>query len=280
MAKKMGREDIFRRFIKRAFFYKNIFDKRLGFMRAKKSDGKFREPFDPLRANYGGDYTEGNAWQYSWHVLQDPKGLIQLMGGSKKFVKKLDKLFKIKGDEEKYGSVEDMSGFIGQYVQGNEPSHHIAYLYNYAGYPWKTQEKINLIMKKMFDNTPSGMPGNEDCGQMSAWYIFSALGFYPVSPVEKIYIIGKPLFKEATINLENNKKFRIIAKNLSKKNIYIKKAYFNGKKLKRAYITHDELMKGGILTFIMSSKPNKKWASDKKHLPPSAYSRFKAYVEN
>ncbi len=280
MARKMGKKDIFKRFIKRAFFYKNIFDKNTGFMRAKKSDGKFREPFDPLRANYGGDYTEGNAWQYTWHVLQDPEGLIRLMGGSKKFVKKLDKLFKIKGDEKKYGSVEDMSGFIGQYVQGNEPSHHIAYLYNYAGYPWKTQKKINLIMKRMFDNTPFGIPGNEDCGQMSAWYIFSALGFYPVSPVENIYIIGKPLFKEAAINLGKDKEFNIIAKNLSEKNIYIKKAYLNGKRLKRAYITHHELMKGGTLTFIMSSKPNKKWASDKKHLPPSAYSRFRAYVKD
>ena len=280
MAKRMGKDDIFRRFFKRAFFYKNIYDKNTGFMRAKKTDGKFREPFDPLMANYGGDYTEGNAWQYTWHVLQDPTGLIKLMGGRKKFVKKLDRLFKIKGDEKKYGSVEDMTGFIGQYVHGNEPSHHIAYLYDYAGYPWKTQEKVALIMKKMFDNTPEGIPGNEDCGQMSAWYIFSALGFYPVSPVEGIYLIGKPLFKKAIIYLENGKIFKIIAKNLNEKNIYIKKAYLNGESLNRAYITHKELMSGGILKFIMSSKPNRMWGADRNALPPSASSMLESLRKN
>ncbi len=270
MAKSLGEKGIFNRFLKRSFFYKNIFDKKTGFMRAKMSNGKFREPFDPLRANYGGDYTEGNAWQYTWHVLQDPIGLIKLMGGRKKFAKKLDLLFKVKGDEKKYGSVEDMSGFIGQYVHGNEPSHHIAYLYDYAGMPYKTQEKIKLIMKTMFDNTPAGIPGNEDCGQMSAWYIFSALGFYPVSPVEGVYVIGKPLFKKVQINLPNSRSFSVISKNLSEKNIYIKSAKLNGKKLKRAYITHQELMRGGILEFTMDNKPNKKWGRAKKYLPPSA----------
>ena len=275
MAKKLGKNSVFKRFLKRSFFYKNIYDKKTGFMRAKLSNGKFREPFDPLKANYGGDYTEGNAWQYTWHVLQDPMGLIKLMGGRKRFSKKLDMLFKIKGDKEKYGSVEDMSGFIGQYVHGNEPSHHIAYLYNYAGMPYKTQEKIDLIMRTMFDNTPNGIPGNEDCGQMSAWYIFSALGFYPVSPVDGIYLIGKPLFGKVKINLSKGKTFTIIAKNLTKKNIYIKRAKLNGKDLKRSYITHQELMSGGVLEFIMDKKPNKKWASKKKYLPPSASTIFK-----
>jgi predicted alpha-1,2-mannosidase len=255
MAKAMGKTDDYKEFVKRAEFYKNVFDKKTGFMRARKSDGTWREPFDPLYSQYGGDYTEGNAWQYTWFVPHDVPGLIKLMGGKKRFVKKLDRLFEIKTTDKKHFLVEDISGLIGQYAHGNEPSQHIAYLYNYAGMPWKTQARIHQIMQNLFDNTPEGICGNEDCGQMSAWYIFSSMGFYPVSPGNNRYMIGKPCLKKATIYLENGKTFSIIAQNLSNENIYIQSATLNGKKLKRSYITHTEIMSGGKLVFRMRNRP-------------------------
>ena len=182
MAKALGHEDDYRTFTARAANFRHIYDPKTGFMRAKKTDGTFNEPFDPIYAQYGSDYTEGNAWQYSWYVPQDVQGLIDLMGGREKFIAKLDQLFVVKGDESKYRQVEDISGLIGQYAHGNEPSQHIAYLYDYAGAPWKTQARIHQIMNHLFDDTPEGISGNEDCGQMSAWYIFSSMGFYPVTP--------------------------------------------------------------------------------------------------
>ncbi len=259
MAKAMGKTEDYNTFMKRAGFYKNIFDKKTGFMRAKKSDGTFREPFDPLYSQYGGDYTEGNAWQYSWFVPHDVPGLISLMGGKEKFTAKLDELFELKTTDKNHFLVEDISGLIGQYAHGNEPSQHIAYLYNYAGKPWKTQARIHQIKKNLFNNTPDGICGNEDCGQMSAWYIFSSIGFYPVCPGSDRYMIGKPCLEKATLFLENGKTFTITTSNLSEENIYIDGATLNGKPLTTSYITFNDIMAGGTLSFRMSPKPNKKW---------------------
>ncbi len=269
MAKKMGKTDIYNRYIKRAGFYKNIYDNKTGFMRAKLSNGQWRTPFDPLYSKYGGDYTEGNAWQYTWYVPHDVEGLIRLMGGRRGFIKKLDRLFTIEAKDAKYHEVEDISGLIGQYAHGNEPSQHIAYLYNYAAKPWKTQEKIHQIMNGLFNNTPDGICGNEDCGQMSAWYIFSSMGFYPVCPGSGEYVFGKPSLPEVTMKLENGKKFRIVTRNLSDKNIYIKKITLNGKVISRNYIRHSEIMEGGELVYTMSPVPNKRRGTKKRDLPYS-----------
>jgi predicted alpha-1,2-mannosidase len=238
-------------------------------MRAKKADGRFREPFDPIYAQYGSDYTEGNAWQYTWYVPQDVQGLIDLMGGRAKFIDKLDTLFELKGDESKYKQVEDIAGLIGQYAHGNEPSQHIAYLYNYAGAPWKPQERIHQIMNNLFDNTPEGISGNEDCGQMSAWYIFSSMGFYPVCPGSLEYVIGKPGLKKAVINLGGGKTFTVIANNLSDKNYYIQSASLNGRPYETSYLRHQDLMRGGTLVFEMGPRPNKQWASTREAAPYS-----------
>jgi len=272
-AKAMGKEEDYQTFSRRAASYKNIFDKKTGFMRAKKSDGTWREPFDPLFSQYGGDYTEGNAWQYTWYVPHDVQGLINLMGGKKKFVAQLDQLFTLKTTDKKHFLVEDISGLIGQYAHGNEPSQHIAYLYNYAGQPWRTQERIDQIMKNLFNNTPDGICGNEDCGQMSAWYIFSTMGFYPVSPGNPVYVIGKPGVPRVTLNLENGNTFVMTAQKLSPKNIYIQSASLNGKPLPTSYILHDAIMQGGSLNFVMGPKPNKNWCSAETSLPPSMSSR-------
>jgi predicted alpha-1,2-mannosidase len=269
MAKELGKTEDFKAFSKRALNYRHLYDRKTYFMRAKKSDGTWRIPFDPFLAKYGGDYTEGNAWQYTWYVPHDVQGLISLMGGRKNFIKRLDKLFVLETEEEKYASVDDISGLIGQYAHGNEPSQHIAYLYNYAGVPYRTQERINQIMNGLFDNTPDGICGNEDCGQMSAWYIFSSLGFYPVCPGDGTYEIGKPNLKKATIYLAKGKTFVIEAKNLSKRNIYIQSARLNGKDWNKSYILHKDIMKGGNLVFKMGAKPHKKWGASPTSQPPS-----------
>ena len=269
MARALGREEDYIQFYRRAASFRNIYDPQTGFMRAKKSDGAFREPFDPVYAQYGSDYTEGNAWQYTWYVPQDVEGLIGLMGGREKFMAKLDTLFVLKADEEKYKQVEDIAGLIGQYAHGNEPSQHIAYLYNYARAPWKTQQRIHQIMNHLFDNTPDGISGNEDCGQMSAWYIFSSMGFYPVCPGSLEYVIGKPGLKRAVINLTTGKTFTIIANNLSDKNIYIQSVMLNGRKYEQSYLRHEDLMRGGTLIFEMGPEPNREWASAAENRPYS-----------
>jgi predicted alpha-1,2-mannosidase len=258
MAKSLRKNRDYRYFINRAQSFENIFDDKTLFMRARKSDGKFRKKFDPLYAQYGGDYTEGNAWQYSWYVPHNVERLIELLGGEETFVQRLDSLFKIKGDSKKYKHVEDIAGLIGQYAHGNEPSQHIAYLYNYAKMPWKTQEKIHLIMDNLFDNTPDGICGNEDCGQMSAWYIFSSLGFYPVCPGSLDYAIGSPRLKKAAIHLENGETFKMEARNLSDSTIYIEEMYLNGVLLERPFINHEDIMNGGELVYIMTDKPVKR----------------------
>ncbi len=239
------------KFRRRARYFENVFDAKTGFFRAKKNGG-FVEPFSPTEVNFG--FTEGNSWQYSFFVPHDVTRLMELMGGREKFVAKLDELFttdqKLSGREQ-----ADLTGLIGQYAHGNEPSHHIAYLYSYAHEPWKTQKYVRRIMDEFYKNAPNGLIGNEDCGQMSAWYIMSAGGFYPVNPGDGVYSFGTPLFPEMTYRLENGKTFTIRAKDVSSKNIYILNAKLNGAPYKKAYITHDQIMRGGVLEFAIIDKP-------------------------
>ncbi len=253
MAKSLGKEKEYKTYIERAQNYKNIFDPSSQFMR-----GRFRNtwfsPFNPSEVNF--NYTEANSWQYSFYVPQDISGFMQLLGGKKGLENQLDKLF-VASTETAGRQQVDITGLIGQYAHGNEPSHHMAYLYNFVNKPYKTQEKIRQILTTLYTNTPDGISGNEDCGQMSAWYVFSSLGFYPVTPASNQYIIGNPLFKKATINLENGKQFTVVAHHLSKKNKYIKTASLNGEELNRTYIAHNEIVKGGVLEFIMTDIPSK-----------------------
>lgn len=232
--------------------YLNVWDPSIGFMRPKSGRGVFREEFDVLSTHNQG-FIEGNAWNYSLYVPHDPEGLIKLMGGNKRFVQHLDSLFTMELPDKYFAETEDITrdGIIGNYVHGNEPSHHVAYLFNHAGAPEKTQYWVRYIMPRMYKPTPDGLGGNDDCGQMSAWYIFSSLGFYPVAPGSNMYDIGSPLVKDAVINLENGKTFTIETVNQGPKNVYVKKAVLNGKILDRTYITHEEIMTGGKLVFYM-----------------------------
>jgi hypothetical protein len=266
MAKDLGKDDDYTHFIKRAQSYKNLFDPSTGFMRAKMF-GAWKHPFDPAEVDF--NYTEANAWQYSFYVPQDISGLINLMGGKEAFASKLDELFTA-STETKGREQADITGLIGQYAHGNEPSHHMAYLYNYANMPWKTQEMVRRIMKEMYSTNPDGLIGNEDCGQMSAWYVLSAMGFYPVTPATDIYVIGSPLLNEAKINLESGKSFTIRAENLSEKNIYIQSASLNGENYTKSFIKHKTLMNGGELVFIMGGTPNKEWGSGPEDIPVSS----------
>jgi len=258
MAKSLGKQEDYKEYTRRAGFYKNLFDRSHGLMRGKNVDGSWVSPFDPFKISHagtgGGDYTEGNAWHYTWHVMQDIEGLIDLMGGPEVFAAKLDSLFimepKVYGD----GLTVDVTGLIGQYVHGNEPCHHVAYLYNYVGQPWKTQEKVNQILTTLYDDTPDGLCGNDDCGQMSAWYIFSSLGFYPVNPADGKYVFGKPMYRKATLNLEG-KTFTVEAKNISPENIYIQGIELDGKPYNERFITHKDIIKGGRLIFTMGQTP-------------------------
>lgn len=227
-------------------------------MRGKDSKGKWRTPFNTFllshAATSGGDYTEGNAWQYTWHVQHDVEGLIDLFGGKEKFANKLDSLFFLESSAENTGFTQDVTGLIGQYAHGNEPSHHVAYLYNYAGQPYKTQQLIREIFDRFYLPKPDGLCGNDDCGQMSAWYIFSAMGFYPVNPIGGEYILGAPQVEEVTISLPNDKTFTMQAKGLSHENKYVKSVTWNGKPVENFRIHHSEIMKGGELVFVMTDK--------------------------
>ena len=258
MAKAMGKTSDYEYFKKRAENYKVYYDTQSGFFRGKMSTGSWNPIFDPIKSTkpWGADYAEGNSWQYLWLVPQDISGLKILLGGEELFIDKLDKFFSIKaelGDE----ALIDLTGLIGQYAHGNEPSHHISYLYAYAGQQWKTAEKVRYIMQEFYQDDPNGIIGNEDCGQMSAWYIFSSLGFYPVFPASQVYVLGSPLFEKATIQLPNNKKFTVIAKGVNTRNLYIQEARINGKKMDDPFFTHEQLMQGGILELTMGSKPKK-----------------------
>lgn len=269
MADAMGRKDIAADFNKRAGNWKHAFDANTGFMRARKRDGSFREPFDPTVSGYGSDYTEGNAWQYSWYVPQDVAGLTAALGGDAKLVDKLDQVFDAKVDPKVFEHMEDITGLIGWYAHGNEPSHHVAYLYAYAGQPWRTQERLKQIMASQYAPRPDGLAGNDDLGQMSAWYVFTALGFYPVAPASNEYVIGRPFVPRATLQLPNGKRFSVIADGLDEAHTYIGRATLNGKPLDRAYLRHDEILAGGELRFTMQAQPDKAWATDPKQRPYS-----------
>ncbi|MCC9165773.1 GH92 family glycosyl hydrolase [Pontibacter harenae] len=262
MAKKLNRMDIYNEFIKRSENYKNVFDANSGYMRPKLSDGTFKKEFDPLDT-HGQGFIEGNSWNYSLYVPHDPAQMISMMGGKTRFATHLDSLFTMDLPDKYFENTEDISrdGIIGNYVHGNEPSHHVAYLYNWTDQPWKTQDKIRMVLKAMYKPTVDGLGGNDDFGQMSAWYIFSSLGFYPVAPASDQYAIGSPAIKSATLNLDNGKTFVVDVKNQKDKNVYVQKIELNGQTINRSYITHAEIMNGGKITFLMGSKPNKKQVS-------------------
>ncbi len=261
MARKMGRADIAAQFEQRASNWRNSFDAKTGWVRARLSTGEFRTPFDPTAIDYGSDYTEGDAWQYSWFMPQDEGGLVKLLGGDAKTVAKLDAMFNYDDSKLDYSKSEDISGLIGQYIHGNEPSHSDAYLYDYAGAPWRTQERLKQIVDTQYAPTPDGLVGNDDLGQMSAWLIFTGLGFYPVTPGSGQYVIGRPFVSHARVNLPSGKAFEVKTENFSAGNPYVEKVLLNGKPLDRVYITHDEIEAGGVLTFVMGAKPNTHWAT-------------------
>jgi predicted alpha-1,2-mannosidase len=265
MAKFLNKEDAYQDFQQRARFYQNLFDPSTGFMRPKNMDGNWVSPFDP--ADGSDHFVEGNSFQYSLFAPHDVNGLIELIGGDDKFISWLDTLFSHKSHHD--ATVKDAAGLIGQYAHGNEPSHHMAYLYNYAGVPWKTQSLVRQIMETLYDDKPDGLSGNEDCGQMSAWYILSSMGFYPVCPGEPNYIIGSPLFDKVTINLENGKKFTIRANNVSANNKYIQSATLNGKDYQKSWFTHNDIMNGSEFAFEMGPKPNKSWGVSPDSRPSS-----------
>jgi predicted alpha-1,2-mannosidase len=259
MASDLGVPDIAREYRLRSRSFEKIFDPSAGFMRPRNADGSWVSPFDPLKTE-GQGFIEGNAWNYSLYVPHDPAWLVENAGGPEKFSAHLDSLFSLRLGEEHIAESEDIShaGIIGNYVHGNEPSHHLPYLYVYAGKPWKTQERVREILGKLYRHSPGGLPGNDDCGQMSAWYIFSALGFYPVCPGSNQYVLGSPAVSKAGIRLENGKVFTVMAKDQSPENIYVRKVLLNGRILERNYLSHEEIMAGGELVFEMSGKPEKK----------------------
>lgn len=263
LAKAIGAKEDYDKYNQRSLFYRNLFDKSTGFMRGKMSDGSWITPFEPKAVTQ--QYTEANAYQYNFFVPHDIKGMIDLHGGNENFVKKLDGLF-AESDKLEGRFQPDISGLIGQYAHGNEPSHNFAYLYNYAGAPWKTQERIRGIMNELYTSKVDGLCGNDDCGQMSAWYVFSAMGFYPVTPGQNTYAIGSPIFDKVTINLENGKKFVISAKKNSEQNKFIQIASLNGTVYKHSYVTHEQIMSGGELVFVMNDKPNKLWGTNNPEL--------------
>ncbi len=261
MAKALGNEQDARYFLQRSQYYKNLFDPVSGFFRARDDRGRWIEPFSPLK--YGGNggypFTEGNAWQYLWYVPHDVYGFVELMGGREKFIRKLDTFFTLKARPADVNG--NASGFIGQYAHGNEPSHHIAYLYDFVGQPWKTQYYAAKIMREQYTDQPSGYSGNEDCGQMSAWYIFSAMGFYPVNPANGIYCFGSPQLEQVLLHLPDNKTFEIVTHNAGNGNDYIQKIILNGKPYRKLYLRHEDIIKGGRLEFFMGNQPNRALAN-------------------
>jgi predicted alpha-1,2-mannosidase len=258
MAKKLKRDDIYSEFSKRAANWRNVFDPSTGFMRPRSSDGKFLADFDPLKTE-GQGFIEGNSWNYSLYVPHDPDAMIAAMGGKQKFAAHLDELFTMHLPDSFFAETEDITrdGIIGGYVHGNEPSHHVAYLYNWTGQPWKTQERVRMILDHQYHAAPDGLGGNDDCGQMSAWYLFSAMGFYPVAPGSGRYELGSPLIKTAVLKLENGKTLSIEARGQSEKNVYVQKVELNGRPLTRNYLTHADITAGGKIVFYMSDTPKK-----------------------
>lgn len=255
LALKLNRKDIYENFLKRSANWKNVFDPSIGYMRPRMSDGSFRKDFDVLKTD-GQGFIEGNAWNFSLYVPHDPEAMIQMRGGKRSFTTHLDSLFSMHLPDEFFAETEDITrdGIIGNYVHGNEPSHHVAYLYNFTDQPWKTQEKVRMILKKQYHNGPDGLGGNDDCGQMSAWYIFSSLGFYPIAPASDKYWLGSPSVRSAVLSLENGKTFSVETVNQGDKNVYVKKVLLNGRNLSRRYITYDDIMNGGRIVFYLASK--------------------------
>lgn len=248
-------KDKYARFAKAYEFY---FDKETRFMRGLNSKGEWRTPFNPRASTHrNDDYCEGTAWQWTWFVPHDVEGLVNLMGGENAFASKLDSLFTADSSLEGETTSSDISGLIGQYAHGNEPSHHVTHLYNYVNRPWRTQELVDSVFQSQYANRPDGLAGNEDCGQMSAWYILNSMGFYQVCPGKPVYSIGRPVFDQAVVNLTNGKKFTIMVKNNSKKNKYIESMLLNGQTLHTPFFSHQDIVDGGTLEITMSDKPNK-----------------------
>ena len=256
IAKAAGNEKVYKEYMQRSENYKNVYDASIAFMRPKESNGEFREAFDPMDT-HGQGFIEGNAWNYGLYVPQDPDAMIAMMGGKEAFEAHLDSLFTMEIEDHYIEKNEDITrdGIIGNYVHGNEPGHHIPYLYNWTDTPSKTQSRVRMIMETMYSNKEDGLCGNDDAGQMSAWYIFSALGFYPVLPGSDEYAVGSPMVKEAIIHFENGNALKIIAHNQSKENVYVEKLFLNGEKMNGHMLHHSDLIKGGELEFYMSHKP-------------------------
>jgi predicted alpha-1,2-mannosidase len=269
MAQAMGRSDVADVFAGRAANWTHAFDAQTGFMRARTRDGGFRIPFDPTASGYGTDYTEGNAWQYSWYVPQDVAGLAAAHGGADALLDTLDQVFDAEVDPRVFAHMEDITGLIGWYAHGNEPSHHVAYLYAYAGQPWRTQARLKQVMDTQYRPTPDGLAGNDDLGQMSAWQVFTTLGFYPVAPGSNEYILGRPFLPSATLNLPNGRRFTVLADGLGDASPYVGAVTLNGQPLQRAFIRHAELMAGGELRFTMQPQPNQDWPGPQAEQPYS-----------
>ncbi len=267
MARKMGKTGDAATYAKRAHYYKNYFDSSIHFIRPKLEDGSWRTPYDPARSIHTvGDFCEGNGWQYTFFAPQDPYGLIELFGGDKPFVAKLDEFF-TNNDSMGEGASSDITGLIGQYAHGNEPSHHVAYLYAYAGEQWKTAEKVRFIMDEFYTDRPDGIIGNEDCGQMSAWYLLSSMGLYQVNPSDGVFVFGSPCFKKVEMKVRGGKTFTVEAPNNNKENIYIQKVYLNGKPYNKSYIIYDDIINGSTLKFVMGKKPNKNFGKAPANRP-------------
>ena len=269
MAKALGKQEDETYFSGRAKASREYFDPTTKFMRGKLSDGTWREPFDPVASSHRrDDYCEGNGWQYLWLVPHDPEGLIDLLGGDEAFGEKLDQLFAVESVKSE-GASADISGLIGQYAHGNEPGHHTTYLYAFVGQQWKTAKLVRQILTTLYSDQPDGLSGNEDCGQMSAWYVFSALGIYPVNPVAGVYVFGSPIVDKATIAVPGGKSFTIVAKNNSPVNLFIQSVELNGKPYGKSYITHPDIIAGGELTFVMGPEPNKAFGNAPEDRPQS-----------
>ncbi len=258
-AQAMGRAEVAATFMRRAANWRHAYDPDSGFMRARTRAGAFRTPFDPSASGYGSDYTEGNAWQYSWYVPQDLAGLAAAHGGAERLLAQLDQVFDARIDPKLFAHMEDITGLIGWYAHGNEPSHHVAYLYAAAGQPWRTQARLGVIMRSQYAPRPDGLSGNDDLGQMSAWYLFTALGFYPVTPASNEYIIGRPFVPRATLNLPNGRHFAISASPLDEAHPYVQAVTLNGRPLARVFLRHEEIMAGGELHFTMGARANTGW---------------------
>jgi len=270
MAEAMGREEVAATFYRRAASWRSLFDSGTGFLRARNADGSFPADFDAA-STHGQGYIEGNAWNYSLYVPHDVEGFIDELESADRLVAWLDSLFVMQVDEESIAHTEDVTraGMIGNYVHGNEPSHHVPYMYSFAGQPWKTQQRVRQIMDEMYRPRPDGLCGNDDCGQMSAWYILSALGFYPVAPGSNEYVLGSPAVERAEIDLGDGRTFRVVAENQSPDNVYVREVRLNGEPLDRTFITHDEIVNGGELRFVLSDQPNLEWGRAAKARPYS-----------